>query len=371
MKVLHVLWKLSFSGAEIMYAAAAEEFRHLGCELYAINAAEELGEYASRFEAAGYKVLHLPYPAGRWNFLSRWRYCMKTVRLVRAEKIDVIHIHSYKMKWCMSLAARIAGIRAVYTFHTCFTSNPITYPYKWWLRWSARHLLGCRFQSISDSVWNNERTFWHTDTTKIYNWYDNRRFFPASDDERQAVRRKLGIPQDTVVIVSVGGCSPIKRHEDIIKALPDLCRELGDVLYLHLGCGPSTEEEVALTKELGVQNCVRFLGNRDDVRPCLIASDAYVMTSRHEGISISTIEALACKVPAILYDVPGLRDFNAECQCSILIHPHPEQIVRAVHTLMSDAALRETIIENGYAHVRERYFLPDNVKKICNLYHLG
>ena len=45
MKILHVLYELKFSGAEIMYVDAADEFRSLGCELYVINSAERLGKY--------------------------------------------------------------------------------------------------------------------------------------------------------------------------------------------------------------------------------------------------------------------------------------------------------------------------------------
>ena len=72
MKILHVLYELKFSGAEIMYVDAADEFRSLGCELYVINSAERLGKYADMFKDAGYKVYHLPCPSG---LITRWSYC--------------------------------------------------------------------------------------------------------------------------------------------------------------------------------------------------------------------------------------------------------------------------------------------------------
>lgn len=70
------------------------------------------------------------------------------------------------------------------------------------------------------------------------------------------------------------------------------------------------EVEIELAAGLGVRNNVRFCGNRKEVRMFLVAADIYVMTSKYEGISITTIEAMACGVPAILYDVAGLCDFN-------------------------------------------------------------
>ena len=263
MKILHVLYELKFSGAEIMYVDAADEFRSLGCELYVINSAERLGKYADMFKDAGYKVYHLPCPSG---LITRWSYCQQIVRLVKKEGIDVIHTHASNMKWDMALVACLAGIRSVYTFHSCFKSRPISYLYHIWLRWSAKNLLSCKFQTISDSVYDNERLYYHNDTIKIYNWFGNKRFFPADKAEKQAVRKELGISKDSFVIISVGGCSVNKRHHDIIKALPDLLKEKNNLMYLHLGQGDTTEEEKTLARKLGVENKIRFMGNQKEVR---------------------------------------------------------------------------------------------------------
>ena len=62
-----------------------------------------------------------------------------------------------------------------------------------------------------------------------------------------------------------------------------------------------------------------FVVTRLMLEKYLIASDIYLMPSMHEGIPITTIECLACGIPTILYDVPGLHDFNQEEECSILI----------------------------------------------------
>lgn len=77
---------------------------------------------------------------------------------------------------------------------------------------------------------------------------------------------------------------------------------------------------------------------------------------------------MACKIPAILYDVPGLRDFNSEKLCSLLIPEQSTEIVKAIHTLRTDDHKRRMIVENGYNLVMEQYFLPDNIRKIYALY---
>ena len=191
---------------------------------------------------------------------------------------------------------------------------------------------------------------------------------PHRLSEKREKREQLGITDDSIVLISVGGCSHVKRHEDIIKILPELISEYPNTVYLHLGEGATTEQEKNLAKKLNVENNIRFLGNQKNVRDFLIASDFYLMTSRFEGISITTIEALACKVPAILYNVDGLRDFNSEMQCTILVNENPKELLEAIKSLISDDALRNTITDNGFKFVTSKFYLPTNVRQIYELY---
>lgn len=154
MKVIHILHELKFSGAEIMYVDAAPIFKELGCDLYVMNTTPKLGEYASSFRDAGYKILHWPYPN---SLFARFKYYEKFIRFLKEEKIDVVHIHSSNMKWGMSYCAWRAKCKAIYTFHNVFQSHWYSYLYHFWLRQCAKHFFGCTFQTISDSVYENEK----------------------------------------------------------------------------------------------------------------------------------------------------------------------------------------------------------------------
>lgn len=365
MKVIHFLNELKFSGAEIMYVDAAPVFKKLGCELSVVNTSNHFGDYAPYFEKAGYKVFHRPYPKG---YLKRWKYYRDTIRFLKEEQYDVVHIHSSILKWGLSYCAWKAGCKSVYTFHNVFRSHWFSYPWHWWLRWSAKHLFGCTFQTISDSVYENEKNYYHNNTVKIYNWYGCNRFYPALPNEKQEVREKLGISQESLVIISVGGCSPIKRHTDIIKALPEIIKVYPDVIYLHLGEGVSLNEEETLAKELNVEANIRFCGNQSNVRQYLIASDIYIMPSVFEGISLTTIEAMACLIPSVLYDVPGLRDFNKEKECSELIAEDFHVLARTVIELYRNKERQEYLIKNAKEFVDRNFYMETNAKRIFELY---
>ena len=119
------------------------------------------------------------------------------------------------------------------------------------------------------------------------------------------LRHQLGIPKDKYVIISTGGCSAIKNHHDILQAIT-LLPNSENILYLHLGSGKTEKEEIELVKSLDIADKVHFLGNKDNVRDYLITSDLYLMPSLFEGLAIAALEAMACGIPSILYDVNGL-----------------------------------------------------------------
>ncbi len=368
MKVLHVFNELKYSGAEIMYVDAAPLFKNLGCELLVVNTTEKLGEFAPAFRDAGYMVYHEPYQLVKGR--NAWTHRM--INLIRENNVEVIHIHSARLRGVMSYVAWKAGVRSVYTFHNVFRSDSMLGFAKGFVqRWVAKRVFGCQFQTISDSVYNNERDFWNNKTTLVYNWYGNQRFYPITELERWKSRRELGYDDDELVLISVGGCSPIKRHTDIIKALPILIGKGHKVVYQHLGEGVSLDEEKQLAQDLGVADSVRFYGNKRDVRNYLAAADIYVMPSRFEGISITTIEAMACKIPCVLYDVPGLCDFNKEQDCSKIIPESYEQLADAVAELYRSPSEQHRLTENGFNFINKYFEMDKNARRIFDLYMGG
>lgn len=365
MKILHILYELKFSGAEIMYANAAPIFQNLGCELSVVNTAPQLGEFASHFQETGYKVYHWPYPK---SYIERWQYYKRVIKFLKKEHYDVIHIHTSALKWGMSYCAWRAGCKCVYTFHAVFCSHWYSYPYHWWLRWSTKHIFKCKFQTISDSVFNNENDYYHNKTIKIYNWYDNSRFFPTDKAEKQLIRKELNIETNVPVIISIGACRDIKRHDEIIKALPHIKQTFPNAIYLHLGDGEMIQKEKELAKTLNVNSSIRFLGNQNNVRKYLACSDIYVMTSVNEGISLTTIEAMACNIPSILYNVPGLRDFNKEKECAILIPEDYHILAKTVIELYQNKELQKQLTKNAKDFVDANFYMETNAKAIFQLY---
>ncbi len=361
------MYSLKYSGAEIMYVDAASLFQERGCKLSVVATAEDIGEFAPKFKEAGYQVYHLPYPS-RSHFIDRLFYLAKFSIFLKKNKFDVVHIHANKTMFGMAFCAWVAGKRSVYTSHNVFPTRLLTRPLHIAIRWIAKRWWNCKFQTISDSVYKNELKRFKNKTIKIYNWYGSNRFFPGNTEEKQKFRKEIGIDKDASVVISVGGCSPIKRHSEIIKALALIKKEIPNIIYLHLGKGESEEEERKLVKQLNLFDNVKFVGNQNDVRKYLIASDIYVMTSKFEGMPITAIEVMGCKIPTILYDVPGLRDFNNQKEITILIKEDFNVLAQKIVSLYKNEMQRDKYTLVAKDFVDKNYSMKINSKKICQLY---
>jgi glycosyltransferase involved in cell wall biosynthesis len=367
MKVLHVFHELKFSGAEIMYVDAANIFQEKGCELSVMATAIELGVYSINFQKAGYSVLHYPMPQLS-KFFKRYNYYKKIITLLKSQEYDIIHIHSSRAMWGFSLCSWLSKVKSIYTFHNVFPTNFYSYPYHIFLRLTAKHIFKCRFQTIGDSVFKHEKKKYFNTTTMIPNWYSNKRYYSGTIEEKHKLRNELKIKLDTLVLISIGGCSEIKRHSDILKALPIILAKIPNTLYLHLGKGDKECEEYELAKSLAISENVIFCNNQEDVRKYLIASDIYLMPSKFEGISITTIEAMACGIPSILYDVPGLKDFNNEIFCSLLIPEDIHLLAKNILELIINEELKLKIKNNGISNVNKKFNMNYNANEIYNLY---
>lgn len=301
-KVLHILGELRPSGMEVMLRNSAHHWFSKGLKVDVLSTGDVEGVFAPELESAGYQVFHIPFSKSIGFFWS-------VFKLIREEDYDVVHVHTERANFYLSLLAWLSGRRRVVrTVHSVFKYSGGKRYIRVLQRWLLRRL-GISFVSVSSSVSANERTRLRNPTMVINNWIDVTAFTPPSPEQREEIRSAFKISAETFVIGTVGNCSPVKNHALLINALAELKRNI-DWLYLHVGCEDKAKQERQLAKELGISEKIHFLGCQSEVWRYLQACDVFVMPSLVEGLSIACAEALATGLPALINDVPGLWDFS-------------------------------------------------------------
>jgi glycosyltransferase involved in cell wall biosynthesis len=236
------------------------------------------------------------------------------------------------------------------------------------IRWSCKYIFNCRFHTISDSVFKNELKLFHNKTSLIYNWYNENRFYPSDYSEKNIMKKNLNLPINSFILISIGGCSEIKRHTDIIKAYEIVQKKIPNCIYLHLGTGSEEFTEQELAVKLNISDKIIFCGNKSNIRDYLIVSDLYLMTSKFEGISLTTIEAMACRIPTILYNVPGLKDFNNYGLNSIIINQSYHELADTIIKYNNNYIKADEYSNNAFKMVKNLYNLNKNAELINDLY---
>jgi glycosyltransferase involved in cell wall biosynthesis len=331
MRVLHILNELKPSGAEAMLHAAASYWHGQDIEGDILSTGNTVGTYASVLEKSGYRIYHIP-------FSSSYTFLLNIYSFLKKQHYDIIHIHPERANFWYALIAYISGNRKlIRTMHNVFPFKNMLRIERSIQRLIMRKAFDVKMVSISSSVklteWGNFCNY----SILIPNWFDSTKYKPPSREERNVVRKTFDLPDDSMVITSIGGCWPYKNHSSIIKALAKLS-ENSSVVYLHVGQEAEGYPERKLAETIGVSKRVHFLGIVPDVLPILYASDVYIMPSLYEGFGVAAVEAMGAGLPAILSDVPGLRDFREVCKDIYWIEPTSESMAKALEHFLGLSA---------------------------------
>lgn len=129
---------------------------------------------------------------------------------------------------------------------------------------------------------------------------------PEPPGRRAEVRAELGVEDDDVVVLMVARLSRQKAHEVMIDALARAAHP--KLRLVVVGDGTRRAELEDLVAERGLEKAVTFLGLRRDVPRLLAGGDVFALSSVHEGVPISVIEAMTQGLPVVATDVGALRD---------------------------------------------------------------
>ncbi len=138
------------------------------------------------------------------------------------------------------------------------------------------------------------------------------------DDEfRDAMRAKLRLTNEFLWL-SVGRLDPVKDHSTLLRAFALLPSEARLVI---VGDGQLKNRLSSLIQEPGLSGRVHLSEFQADVLPWMCAADGFVLCSRWEGLPMALLEAGACRLPAVITNIPGAREVLPDSQRGQAVPP--------------------------------------------------
>lgn len=196
----------------------------------------------------------------------------------------------------------------------------------------------------------------------IANGVDLDRFRPI---DRVEARRRLGMPEQGALIVSVGHLSPRKGFHRVIASLPEVFQSCPDTRLAIVG-GPGAEgdngaELATQARELGAAGQVLLVGAKppEEVALWLGAADVFVLASDFEGCPNVVLEAMACGRPVVATKVGDVERMVPPLAGILLDDPNnrtalAEALIAALHTAWQPAAIRDHVAARSWAEVAQR-----------------
>lgn len=196
---------------------------------------------------------------------------------------------------------------------------------------------------------------------------DLERFRPGPG--RAEVREMLGLG-DRPVLAFTGRLVPHKGIDALLRAL---VRLPPDVMLLVVGRGPTLPDLTRTAARLGVKERVRFCPNVSDgdLPRFLQAADLFVFPSQNrlEGFGLAVAEAMAAGLPAIIADMPGVREVIEPGVDGLLVEPLiPEDIAEKVRSLLDDPERRRRMAAAARRRAEERYGVQVVTGQLLSLY---
>lgn len=177
-------------------------------------------------------------------------------------------------------------------------------------------------------------------TRVIHNAIDRRQFRTG---DKEAARRKTGLPIGAPIVISVGHLTARKRHHVLIAAFAAVRTKFPDAILLIIGARsfePDYPRQLAeQVDRLGLSGMVRLLGNMrpSEVADFLRAADVFALGSQREGCCNAVLEALACGLPAVTTPVGDNELFIKHGENGYLV---PVDDVRGMSGAISSALAR-------------------------------
>lgn len=350
MRVLQLLPALKEGGVEKCAVEMSQYLSDEGMDNWVVSAG---GPLASDL---GSRTHHVTIPVGRKSPFAMIMNARRLARLVRSEKIDVIHALSRAPAWVAWIACRLMlprSVRFVTTVHGAHGhGNVFKRLYNSGMLRSDRIVASSRF--IRDHLMQ----VYGTDAEKIQlaqRGLDETVFDPTriSQQTRAEIRRGFGISDNTAMLVMIARVTTLKGHAVLIDSLSKVTDLDWHMVFVGTGAPDMLSALQDRCKTAGLEKRISWAGSLRDVTPVLAAADlAFSASIRPEAFGFGTIEAQAMETPVIATAHGGSLETVLAGKTGWLVPPRDAPAMAdAIRKALGDMQHLKTIGHEGRLNV--------------------
>ena len=304
MKITHIITGLAAAGAEtaLYHLLAALDRQEYQSEVVSLT---DHGPTAAKIETLGVPVRALGMMRSVPNPLA----IRRIAKLLRRSRPHIVHTWMYHSNLLGGLAAQAAGgIPVIWGIHHSRVDSQDTKRFTVWTvracAWFSKQLPARIICCANSSELAHVQLGYDADKMEvIYNGINSELFRP-DPESRLALRSRLGIPPEALLIGMAGRLHRHKDHKTFFAAARLLRAEFPDVHFVLCGEGlePSTPKLAAEIAD-GLQGHCHLIGLQREMPAFYSGLDIAANSSLSEAFPLAVGEAMACGVPCVVTDV--------------------------------------------------------------------
>lgn len=326
------------------------------------------GPFFARFEKAGIETHALRLD--RLDPATLVRLC----RLARHRGVHLVHSHGKGAGVYGRLAARLLGVPAVHTFHGLHHESYGALARRAYL--ALERGLARLTRTIVNVTEAQERAglalrlFTSAQSVVIENGVDVRAL-DALVAMAGGAPRDGGVDPDDVVAGTVARFDRVKGLDVLLAGLAAARTRLGGGVRLRgvvVGAGRENDALRARAAALGLDGVVSFPGAVEDAPRLFGGWDLYVSASRVEGLPLTLLEAMACRLPVVATDIPGHRRLVQHEVTGLLVPIDDAAALGGAIATLARSRERGVMGAAGRWRVERSFALADTVARLQDVY---
>jgi glycosyltransferase involved in cell wall biosynthesis len=380
MRIVHIITRLILGGAQENTLITCKLLAQRGHDVTLVTgpALGPEGELFDQAEGQGYKVLVVDKLRRAINPLNDIVGYFRIKKLLKQLQPDIVHTHSAKA----GILGRFAGCAlkgqwgenlpaVVHTIHgLAFHPYQSEFLNKFYI--TVERSVAKRtdfFISVADAMTAQATAVGigrPEQFVTAYSAIEEDDFLePISPDRKKDFRRRYGIEEDAIVLVTIARLFMLKGHEYVIESAKQLSKRFENCVWLFIGDGNLSEHFKEQARQVGLAEKVKFTGllPPSDIPLAIQSSDILVHCSLREGLARTLPQAMLCGKPAISFDVDGAREVVNKNTGRLIEPKNIEQLINACAELIEDKDLREALGKAGRESVIEQ-FAPNRMVDI-------
>lgn len=179
---------------------------------------------------------------------------------------------------------------------------------------------------------------------------------------REKLSKEIGFDPKLPLIANVAYHTEQKGMPTLVKGLAELKKSGQNFICLLAGEGELTPSLKALSAELGLQDCLKFLGIRKDVANILSAADIFALPSNYEGLGTSILDALHSNCAVAASRVGGIPEMIIHQETGLLSDVGDYKCLGAnLKALIDDSGMAQGMAQAGRELALERFSIDSMV----------